>query len=69
MGTMPIRVPAVQTMVVMVMEDYGHGGYGPQQHRFQPYLQRGQFRGMSRPRVTKRHLQQLLQPKTIKCKD
>ena len=33
---------------------YGHGGYGPQQHRFQPYPQRGQFRGMSRPRVTKK---------------
>ena len=33
---------------------YGHAEYGPQQHSFQSYLQRGQFCGMSRPRVTKK---------------
>ena len=33
---------------------YGYGGYGPTQHRYQPYPQRGQFRGMTRSRVAKK---------------
>ena len=32
----------------------GYGGYGSTQHRFQPYPQRGQFRGMTRPRSAKK---------------
>ena len=32
----------------------GYGGYGSTQHRFQPYPQRGQFRGMTRPRAAKK---------------
>lgn len=33
---------------------YGYGGYGTTQHRFQPYPQRGQFRGMNRSRAAKK---------------
>lgn len=34
--------------------NYGYGGYGHTQHRFQPYPQRGQFRGMTRPKAAKK---------------
>ena len=33
---------------------YGYGGYGPTQHRYQPYPQRGQFRGITRSRIAKK---------------